>query len=128
MPPGLNPDEIQKTCAQIYYMLAEKYIPKRAWEFADAIGVKPSAVKISNAKTKWGSCSAKKSLNFSWILMMCGSALVDYVIIHELAHLIELSHNQRFWRIVNTLMPNYKIYKAKLWDTGKRINAEYWFD
>jgi len=75
-------------------------------------------INITGAKTRWGSCSAKGSLNFSWRLVMAPAWVVDYVVAHEVAHLIEKNHSRSFWDKVKILYPDYKKSRQWLKDNG----------
>ena len=90
------------------------------------MAVKPAAVKINGAQTRWGSCSARRSVNFSWRLILAEDNLVDYVIVHELAHLKELNHSPRFWALVAAYVPDYQIRRARLRELQKKFNREDW--
>lgn len=98
---------------------AADIIKKRAEFYAQIMNVKYSAVKISSAKTRWGSCSAKNSLNFSWRLVMCPPQVIDYVVVHELAHIIHKNHGRDFWAMVETYMPNYNACRKWLRDNSR---------
>lgn len=75
-------------------------------------------IRFKNNQTNWGSCSSKRNLNFSTRLLFAPSEAIDYVIVHELAHLKELNHSSRFWKIVSDVMPNYKQQEKWLNDNG----------
>lgn len=126
MPPGLNPEQIKAICIQIYRRLAKIYLPKRVALYSQQMGVSPSSVKVTGAKTRWGSCSAKKSINFSWRLMMAADDVIDYVVVHELAHLIEMNHSPQFWEIVDNTLPHSRNKKALLKALQQRLAAEDW--
>jgi len=130
MPPGLTPEQIEASCVQIYRLLAKHDLTEKAFDFAqrmsDARRVVPAAVKINGAKTRWGSCSAKKSLNFSWRLIMADDDVIDYVVVHELAHITEMNHSARFWAVVEGVMPDYRERKAKLKAFQQKLSAEDW--
>lgn len=87
----------------------------KANHFSQAMNLRFNKVKISNAEKRWGSCSSKKNINLSWKLIMAPEKVIDYVIIHELAHLMELNHSKRFWKIVESFDPeyHYSIYWLK---------------
>ena len=87
---------------------AECYIPLRVESYAKKMGVEPTGIKITTAKTRFGSCSAKNSLCFSCYLAMYDAKAIDYVIVHELAHIIEKNHSKRFYAVVEKYMPDYK--------------------
>ena len=87
---------------------AWEYIPPRVDYFANIMGVMVSHVSINQAKTRFGSCSSKKRINFSCNIMRYPDTAIDYVIVHELAHIKELNHSKRFWAIVESVLPDYK--------------------
>ena len=87
---------------------AWEYIPSRVDHFAKIMDVTPSNVSINQAKTRFGSCSSKQRLNFSCNVMRYPTDAIDYVIVHELAHIKELNHSKRFWAIVEGVLPDYK--------------------
>lgn len=126
LPPGFEPEQVKSAVVQIYRMLAKQLITERVEHCAGLMGVSPVAVKINGAKTRWGSCSAKKSLNFSWRLAMADDAVIDYVVTHELAHISEMNHSARFWAIVADALPDYKERQKMLKELQKRLNAEDW--
>ena len=87
---------------------AKEIIPARVAYYSRIMNVTPTAVKIGGAKTRWGSCSGKNSLNFSWRLMLTNDDAIDYVVVHELAHILEHNHSKRFWAVVENVMPDYR--------------------
>jgi len=113
-------------CSQIYRLKAKEYIPSRVKEISKSMGVTPATIKINGAKTRWGSCSSLKSINFSWRLMMAEDAVIDYVVVHGLAHLIEMNHSPRFWAIVERIVPDYKERQIQLKNLQKKLSVENW--
>lgn len=73
-----------------------------------AVGVRASRVRVSNARYRWGSCSRSGSINLSWRLVMAPLGVVDYVVVHELCHIIHHDHSRRFWGEVERVLPDYK--------------------
>jgi predicted metal-dependent hydrolase len=67
-----------------------------------------STIEVVESKTKWGSCSSDKNLTFNYRLAMAPIEVIDYVIIHELCHLLHMNHDRSFWRRVGSIMPDYK--------------------
>ena len=128
VPPHLPPPEIKQTCVQIYRDQARRILPDRLRYYAAQMLLTPAAVKISGAATRWGSCSAKGNINLSWRLMMADEEVIDYVLIHELAHLRELNHSPRFWAIVAAALPDHRTSKARLRELQKRLRDEDWDD
>jgi len=126
MPPNLSPDQVKNACVQLYRILAKDVLTDRVADYAELMKVAPSAVKINSAKTRWGSCSTKKSLNFSWRLIMADDGVIDYIVVHELAHIIEMNHSRRFWAIVEGVLPDYKERQKRLKQLQHRLSGENW--
>ena len=91
-----------------YKQFAKKHITARVKQIADIFGYKYASVKINSAKTRWGSCSMRGSLNFSWRLVIMPEEMIDYVIVHELVHLEIKDHSKRFYARMSELMPDHK--------------------
>jgi predicted metal-dependent hydrolase len=119
-------DEIKEIVIKLYKMIAKKYIKERIDYFSKEMNVQPTGVRITSAKTRWGSCSGKNSINFSWKLIMADDETIDYVIVHELAHIKQHNHSPKFWNIVESIIPNYQVQKEKLKILGEKINKENW--
>lgn len=126
LPHGLSLDNIKTAVIEIYKLLAKRDLSEKVNRFASLMLVKPNALKINSAKTRWGSCSAKKRLNFSWMVMMADDECIDYLVVHELAHLIQLNHSTRFWDIVRRNCPDYLECQSRLKKLQQRINDEDW--
>ena len=93
---------------------AKKYLKNRVQELADFYGFNYKSISIKDTKTRWGSCSSKNNLNFSYKLMFCNSDVVDYVIIHELSHTKQKNHSKKFWDLVSNCCSDYKSKKLYL--------------
>lgn len=106
--PKLSMDEIRRLAEE-----ASKDIPERVRHFAPLVGVTYGRITIRNQKSRWGSCSAKKNLNFNCLLMLAPPEQRDYVVVHELCHLKEMNHSKRFWNEVERILPDYK--KSEKW-------------
>lgn len=87
---------------------AMRIISERVVLYANVMGVTPGAVKLSEAKARWGSCSSKNNLNFAWRLIMCPLSVIDYVVVHELSHITYKNHSHAFWARVKTVLPAYE--------------------
>ena len=87
---------------------AAEVIPQRVAHYAPLMGVTPVGVKITSARTRFGSCSGKNSLCFSWRVMLYPPAAIDYVVVHELAHIRHHNHSKDFWAFVASVMPDYR--------------------
>ncbi len=126
MPPGLSTDEIKHAVIQIYKMVAKNVFTQKGLDYAKQMDVTPTAIKVNGAKTRWGSCSGKNSLNFSWLLVMADDDVIDYVVVHELAHIKEHNHSAKFWAVVADILPDYKQRQSKLKQLQKRLINEDW--
>jgi predicted metal-dependent hydrolase len=96
-----------------YIDKAKEKIAPRVQRHARELGVNVAEVKIVENRYRWGSCTLKNNVNFNWRLMKAPMFVIDYVIVHELAHLIEANHTPKFWNIVRTQAPIME--KAKAW-------------
>lgn len=99
---------------------ARTVITRRVRHYAALMGVEYSAIKMSSAQARWGSCSAQNSLNFAWRLVMCPEEIIDYVVVHELAHITQKNHGAQFWAQVESVLPRYKKHRAWL-KTNRKI-------
>ena len=93
---------------------AAVYLPQRVARYAAVMGVSPTAVKINTAAKRFGSCSSKGNLNFSCRLMAYPPEAIDYVVVHELAHLVHMNHSAAFYAVVAAVLPDYKARAAML--------------
>ena len=126
MPPGLDEEQIKAACVQIYRVLAKNLLNEKAHQFAGQMGLSPAGITITGAKTRWGSCSSRGSLSFTWRLVMAEEDTVDYVVVHELAHLKEMNHSERFWGIVAGVLPDYQARRKQLKELQQRLGGEEW--
>jgi predicted metal-dependent hydrolase len=93
---------------------ARAIVHERVAHWAPQIGVTPGRIAIRDQSTRWGSCSTKGNLNFNYRVVHIPVELVDYVVVHELCHLIEFNHSERFWSHVRTHLPSYELHKKAL--------------
>ncbi len=101
---------------------AYEIISERAREFSQRYGFTPKQVKISSARTRWGSCSPDGTLNFTWRLVMAPLEVIDYVVVHELAHLRVKNHSSKFWKVVESIDPEYMKRRKWLRKNGEKLN------
>jgi predicted metal-dependent hydrolase len=95
---------------------ARAELPLRLEFWSRRMGLQPSKVSIRGQSTRWGSCSGRGEIALNWKLLCAPSAVVDYVIVHELAHLQHMNHSPRFWALVAEILPSYR--DLKLWLRG----------
>ncbi|MBS4026276.1 MAG: M48 family metallopeptidase [Clostridia bacterium] len=115
--------ELRKQQASWYRQQANEAIMLRVRYYSEKVGVAYNTVRIKDQKTRWGSCSAKKNLNFNWRLIMAPPEVLDYVVVHELCHLIHLNHSPAFWQLVKNQLPDYSRHKRWLKDQGATLMA-----
>lgn len=101
-------EEAKKLLIDWYKDEAGKKIPGRVVWHARRYGIRIGRIKITNAEKRWGSCGRDGSLNFSWKLIMAPLSVLDYVVVHELAHILERNHSERYWRKVAMMFPKYR--------------------
>jgi predicted metal-dependent hydrolase len=90
---------------------------------AAALGVEYRRITLRDQRSRWGSCSSKGSLSFNWRLVLAPHDVLDYVVVHEVCHLVEHNHGPRFWELVERRRPNYREPKGWLDDHGWEILA-----
>ncbi len=93
---------------------AKTELPIKVAHYARMMGVQPTGLTITSARTRFGSCSGKNRICFSWRLMDYPEAAVDYVVVHELAHIVHKNHGPQFWALVERYMPDYRARRALL--------------
>lgn len=99
---------------RFYLSETKRIVKKRVKHFEKIIGVSAKSVTIVDSPKTWGTCNSKRELTFNYKLCMAPEPVIDYVIIHELCHILHLNHDRSFWRKVGTYDPNYKQNQAYL--------------
>lgn len=93
---------------------AEEYLPARTEYWARIMNLSPAGIKITSARTRFGSCSGKNRICYSWRLMAYPPESIDYVIVHELAHILQKNHSAKFYAVVERYLPDWRRRKALL--------------
>jgi predicted metal-dependent hydrolase len=109
-----NPEAVEKIVEQWYRREALQLFVECAQHFAPLMNVKPRDIKLSTARTQWGSCTARGTVRLNWQLVKMPLHLIDYVVVHELAHLVEMNHSAAFWRVVGAACPDYAKLRKEL--------------
>lgn len=94
-----------------YHKQAKDYITARLQYFSHQFKIPYQSMKITQARKRWGSCSSRNALNFTWRLIMANQQAIDYVILHELGHVLVKNHSKLFWRKMEEMIPSYPEYK-----------------
>ena len=116
--PRLTPEELRALADR-----ALEVIPRRAAYYAPLVGVQYGRITIRNQRTRWGSCSGKRNLNFNCLLMLAPPEVVDSVVVHELCHLKEMNHSPRFYAEVLRVFPDYRKWDKWLKENGTALLA-----
>lgn len=111
--PASKVSERKTTLREWYVARANEKILPRVTRFAKSLGVEYKRARIVDNRYRWGSCTVKDNVNFNWRLIKAPVFVIDYVIAHELAHLIEDNHTARFWNLVRAQVP--KVDQARIW-------------
>ena len=114
--PKFSGEEIHRLAEE-----ALKRIPERVRHFAPLVGVTYGGITIRNQHTRWGSCSSKGNLNFNCLLMLTPDYVIDYVVVHELCHRLEMNHSARFWSQVERVLPDYRQSLQWLREHGQEL-------
>lgn len=101
------PDPTEDECLE-YKKAALPYLTQRVAYYAPLMDVTPAGIKITNAKTRFGSCSSKNRICFSFRVMQYPKEFIDYVVVHELAHIKHHDHSREFYGFIASVMPDYK--------------------
>lgn len=119
LPQGAEqPHMVRNALVRWYKRQAEQKLIEKVTRFAPVVGVEPTGVGVRTFKSRWGSCTAKGKLEFNWQIMMAPNRMVDYVVIHELCHLIRHDHSPEFWRELGRVMPDYQQGREWLRENG----------
>ena len=102
---------------------ARRVFLARTAYFAPVVGVSYSRISIRSQRTKWGSCSARGGLNFNCLLLLAPTEVLDYVVVHELCHRLEMNHSPRFWAEVERVLPDYAAARKWLRQNGESLMA-----
>ena len=92
---------------------------KRTAYYANKMNLSYGKITLKDQKTCWGSCSGNRNLNFNWKLLLMPPSILDYVVVHELAHLIHMNHSADFWAVVGSIVPDYKECRKWLKENGR---------
>jgi len=103
-----------------YRKQALRYLRNRARELAERFDFEYAKISVNGAERRWGSCSSAHHLHFSWRLLMCPADWIDYVVVHELCHTVEMNHSARFWTQVESCVSDWRRIRREMNRTGWR--------
>ena len=117
---GLDPREVSEVDAR---RAARELVTMLAEEEALWLGVEYTRIEIRDQRTRWGSCSTRGTLSFNWRLVLAPYDVLDYVVVHELCHLREANHSRRFWSLLETRRPDWRVHRDWLHEHGPELLA-----
>lgn len=118
VPKKYETEKILKNLKQWYKKRAKQVLGERLAYVEQKIRLKSSLFKIGDSKGRWGSCSSSGVICLNWRVVMLPPKIIDYVIVHELCHLVELNHSKNFWKLVGTFLPDFERLKKEIKDYG----------
>ncbi len=121
LPAAERAERVRTGLVEWYREHAARRLPERVDEWAPRVGVEPAGVLIREPRKRWASCDARGHLRFNWRLIQAPRRLVDYVVVHELVHLVHPDHDRDFWALVGRAMPDYEARREALRRLGRRL-------
>lgn len=104
----LGEEELKLRLKKFYISSCKKIVAQRVKIYQQQLRVKPKIIEVVESQKQWGSCNTDKKLTFNYRLAMAPVEIIDYVIVHELCHLLHMNHDRSFWRRVGSILPDYK--------------------
>ena len=114
-------EEIKRRLVEWYKKEARTKYKERVEHYRKKLGVSYNKISIRDQKTRWGSCSNKGNLNFNWRLIMAPPPILDYIVVHELAHFVHANHGDDFWKLVESVIPDYREKREWLRVNGYKL-------
>jgi predicted metal-dependent hydrolase len=119
----LEDEKIQQALKRFYYQQCKALVEKSIRTYQHNFKVKPRSIRINDSKTTWGTCDAKQQLTFNWKLAMAPQKVIDYVVVHEMCHMVHLNHDRSFWRLVGKIQPDYEQQERWLAFSSWKMNV-----
>ena len=101
-------ERIKQALKRFYYQQCKALVEKRIQFYQSNFKIKPRSVRISDNKKTWGTCDSMRQLTFNWRLSMAPLEVIDYVVVHEMCHMVHMNHDRSFWRLVGKILPDYE--------------------
>lgn len=122
IPNKLEGEKLVKNLAIWYKKLAKKVLAERLSFIENRINLKSSSFKIGDSRGRWGSCNSYGNIIINYRVVMLPPAIIDYVLVHELCHLVEMNHSKRFWETVAKFLPNFELQRKAIKEYGFLLN------
>ena len=117
----LDHEKSKKAVEKWYRIKAGRIIGDRVELYSQKLGRYPRSAKAKEQKRRWGSCTSRGDIYFNWRLVMAPPGIVDYIVVHELCHLIQRDHSRNFWDLVGSILPDFKKRKKWLKENGLKL-------
>lgn len=104
----LEDEKIKQALKRFYYQQCKALVEKSIRSYQSNFKIKPRSIRISDNNSNWGTCDSRQQLTFNWKLAMAPLKVIDYVVVHEMCHMVHLNHDRSFWRLVGKILPNYE--------------------
>ncbi|WP_144512307.1 M48 family metallopeptidase [Bacillus sp. FJAT-22090] len=104
----LDDAKIKQALKRFYYQQCKALVEKSIASYQSNYKVKPRSIRITDSQSNWGTCDSKLQLTFNWRLAMAPLKVIEYVVVHEMCHMVHLNHDRSYWRLVGKIMPDYK--------------------
>ncbi|MEH6938098.1 SprT family zinc-dependent metalloprotease [Bacillus sp. JJ664] len=104
----LEDEKIKQALKRFYYQQCKSLVESGIKFYQSNFKVKPTAIRITDSKKNWGTCDSNRQLTFNWRLAMAPQKVIEYVIVHEMCHMVHMNHDRSFWRLVGKIIPDYK--------------------
>ncbi|MBM7619767.1 putative metal-dependent hydrolase [Bacillus tianshenii] len=104
----LDEEKLKQSLKRFYYQQTKALVEESIASYQRHFKKKPRSIRITDSKTTWGTCDSNLGLTFNWRLAMAPREVIDYVVVHEMCHMVHLNHDRSFWRLVGKIMPDYK--------------------
>ncbi|MBP3581290.1 MAG: M48 family metallopeptidase [Clostridia bacterium] len=118
MPRNIEQDKVLKQLKAWYKKVAKKILQDRLKFVEERIRLKSNSMRINDSKGRWGSCNTRGVISFNWRVILLPPQIIDYVIVHELCHLVEMNHSKKFWELVQRFLPSFANSKKAIKEYG----------
>ncbi|MBS4536475.1 M48 family metallopeptidase [Clostridium sp. D2Q-14] len=118
----IEQDKLKKSMEKWYRKKTLEKVIKRVEYFQKHFNVKPNSIKVKEQKKIWASCTSKRNMNFNWRCSIAPESVLDYIVVHEMCHMIHVDHSSRFWKLVEKIIPDYKVQREWLKEYGINLN------
>ncbi len=116
-----DPARVRQALRRFYYQRCKALVEDRIRHYQGQFKVRPRGIQINDNPAVWGTCNGQRQLTFNWKLAMAPAEIIDYIVVHEMCHMVHLNHDRSFWRLVGKLLPDYKARQDWLQQSGWRM-------